>query len=111
MSPPLSDEVKYISQESIRRMFNESQYPVMITDGLLMPKFLRNAHLEKPAERKEPYCTRSQTIRYSDNADHWVVEIHQYFRPDKTIGASGKPDPKRLRIGNTVFAVDIQAHS
>ena len=70
-----------------------------------MPKFLRDSHLKKPEEKQEPHCTRSQTIRYTDKAGTWVVEVHQYFRPDKTIGGSGRPDPKRLRIGNTVFSV------
>ena len=111
MSPPLSDEVKYISKESICRMFNESQYPPMIAKGQLTPKLLRNAHLKKPEDRGEPYCTHSQMIRYSDKTGHWVVEVHQYFRPDKTIGGSGRPDPKRLRIGNTVFTTEIQARS
>ena len=79
----------------------------MIAEGQLMPKLLRNAHLKQPEEIREPYCTRSQMIRYSDKAGHWVVEVHQYFRLDKTIGGSGRPDPKSLRIGNTVFTVDI----
>jgi len=102
---PLPDEVKYISEESIRHMFNGSQYPSMITERQLMPKFLRNDHLKKPEDKGEPHCTRSQTIRYSDKAGNWVVEVHQYLREDKTIGGSGRPDPKRLRIGNTVFTV------
>ena len=105
MSPLPPDEVKYISQKSIRQMFNQSQYPAMIRKKQLMPKFLRNSHLQKPEEKREPHCTRSQTIRYSDKAGNWVVEVHQYFRPDKTIGGSGRPDPKRLRIGKTVFSV------
>lgn len=110
--PPLpADEVKYVSEESIRHMFNESQYPSMIREGQLVPKFLRNGHLKKPEEKREPHCTRSQTIRYSDKAGNWVVEIHQYSRPDNTIGGGGRPDPKRLRIGNTVFMIDIEAHT
>jgi hypothetical protein len=92
-------------------MFNESQYPSMIADGLLIPKFLRDAHLKEPQKRKEPWCTRSQMIRYSDKSGQWVVEIHQYLRPDKTIGGKGRPDPKRLRIGNTVFVSNAQTRS
>jgi len=90
-------------------MFNESQYPAMIAAGQLVPEFLRNDHLKEPEKRKEPFCTHSQFIRYSDHAGQWVVEVHQYLRPDKTIGAGGRPDPKRLRIGNTVFAIPRQA--
>ena len=88
-------------------MFNESQYPDMIACGQLVPEYLRDYQLKAPEKRKypEPYGTRSQTIRYYDSNGQWVVEIHQYLRPDKTLGASGKQDPKRLRFGNTVFSV------
>lgn len=105
MSPLPPDEVKYISQKSIRQKFNQSQYPSMIREGQLVPRFLRNSHLKKPEEKREPYCTCSQTIRYTDKVGNWVVEVHQYLRPDKTIGGSGRPDPKRLRIERTVFSI------
>ncbi len=105
MSPLLPDEVNYISQESTRRMFNQSQYPYMIQKGELVPKILRDSHLKRPEEKHEPHCTRSQTIRYSDKAGNWIVEVHQYLRPDKTIERNGRPDPKRLRIGKTAFSV------
>ncbi len=32
-----------------------------------------------------------------------VATIHRYIKPDGAIGGSGKNDPKRLRIGNTIF--------
>jgi len=108
-SPPLGDKVEYVSATSIRRMFNESQYPSMIADGLLVPKFLRNDHLKEPQKVREPRCTHSQMIRYTDKVGQWAIEVFQYLRPDKTIGGSGRPDPKRLRIGNTVFIADTQA--
>jgi hypothetical protein len=87
-------------------MFNESQYPSMIADGRLTLKYLRNDHLKEPETKGEPYCTRGQMIRYVDNDGRWAVEVFQYLRPDKTIGGGGKPDPKRLRIGNTVFIAE-----
>ncbi len=90
-------------------MFNESQYPDMMADGRLTPKYLHNDHLKEPETKGEPYCTRSQMIRYLDNAGQWAVEVFQYLRADNTIGGSEMPDPKRLRIGNTVFIVDPPA--
>ena len=89
-------------------MFNESQYPTMITDGELIPKFLRNDHLQNPEVKGEPRCTYGQMIRYLNSAGQWVVEVFQYLRPDNSIGGSGRPDPKRLRIGNTVFIAETQ---
>jgi hypothetical protein len=34
-----------------------------------------------------------------------ICIAHQYLRPDGTIGASGKRDPKYLRVGSTVYTV------
>ena len=105
--PPPADEVEYISPKSIREIYNRSQYPSMIAGGQLNSLYLRNDHLKEPEKRGEPPCTHGQTIRYSDMDGQWVVVIFQYLRPDKSIGGSGRPDPKRLRIGNKIFIVDI----
>lgn len=83
----------------------------MIANRQLTPKYLRCDHLKEPEIRNEPHCTRAQMVRYVDNDGRWTVEIFQYLRPDGTIGASGKPDPKRMRVGNVVFVVDTQRHS
>ena len=87
-------------------MFNDSQYPRMIAEGLLKSEYLWNGHLQNPEDWQGPWCTHSQTIRYLDNQGQWLVEVHQYLRPDGTLGASGIPDPKRLRIGDTVYALE-----
>ena len=106
LPPPQADEVEYTSPNNIRRKFNKSQYPDMIANGLLIPEYLRNDHLKEPEKVGEPHCTHGQMIRYSDKAGQWAVEAFQYLRPDKTIGASGRPDPKRLRVGNKVYIVE-----
>lgn len=105
------DKVKYISPENIRRMFNESQYPILIAEEEIIPQVLRDDHLKEPQKKGEPSCTHGQMIRYVDKAGQWVVEVFQYLRPNGTIGGSGKPDPKRLRIENTVYIVDPKAPS
>ena len=45
----------------------------------------------------EPLGTLSQVIEYYDAAGQMQVMVHQYLRPDGSIGASGRPDPKWLR--------------
>lgn len=100
-------DVRYVSQKSIRQIYNNSQYPILVAGGKLRKEFLRNSHLKEPEKRGEPVCTHGQMIRYYDENGEWVLEVFQYLRPDKTIGAGGKPDPKRLRIGNTIYAVSI----
>jgi hypothetical protein len=34
-----------------------------------------------------------------------IAVVHQYLRPDGTIGASGRPDPKRLFLEDRILAV------
>jgi hypothetical protein len=35
--------------------------------------------------------------------------VHQYLRPDGTIGGSGKPDPKRILANDKLLAVRARA--
>ncbi len=102
------DDVRYVSAETLRRLFNESQFPTMIAQGLLQADYLRNSHLEAPESRGEPFCTHAQMVRYLDQNARWTVEVSQYLRPDGNLGASGKPDPKRLRLGGTIFILDVR---
>ena len=103
MSSPPPRTVKNVSLTIIRRLFNNSQYLDDIKNGALVPSYVRNSHLSKPETKKEPWCTHSQLIRYLDSGGRWYVEVHQYLRPDNTIGGSGLPDPKRLRLGNRIY--------
>lgn len=88
-------------------MFNQSQYPTLIASGRLRPIYFRDDVLANPEQRGEPQGTRSQFIRYVDAQGQWLVEVHQYLRPDGTIGAKGRPDPKRIRIpGIIIYAIE-----
>jgi len=97
--------VKTVSLRSISTMFNKSQYPEQIRGKKLVPYYLRHRHLEHPEERGEPWCTHAQMIRYCDRKGRWKVELFQYLRPDGSIGASGKPDPKRIFLDGTIYKI------
>lgn len=104
MPPP--QQVKRVSAERIRATFNNSQLPTQILNGSLHAVVLKDSPLQDPAGRGEPPGTRSQIIRYHDASGQWLVVVHQYLRPDGTLGGSGKPDPKRLRVNQTILLVD-----
>ena len=54
----------------------------------------------------EPYCTKSQFVKYIDkNSLKEIAWAHQYLRPDFTIGASGKPDPKMIFLDGIIYKV------
>lgn len=105
MPPP--ERAKRVTPERMRTLFRNSQLPEHISQGILQPVVLKDSVIQNPVAKGEPPGTRSQIIRYNDESGRWVVEVHQYLRPNGSIGASGKPDPKRLRIGGTIFIVQV----
>jgi len=107
MTSTPADKTQYVDAVSIRKLFNESQFPQMITSGQLVSAYLRNMHLINPSSVGEPWCTYAQMIRYVDETGRWVVEVFQYLRPDGSIGASGKADPKRIRLNDMVYILQI----
>jgi hypothetical protein len=84
-------------------MFNRGNYWQKALDGQLGMKVTRESHPSPPLAN-EPYCTRSQQVSLYDNdTDDEIARLHLYRRPDGNIGLSGKPDPKRLVIGGTMY--------
>ena len=104
--PLIPDAVTYVSPRILRDAFNNSQIPEDIEQERLTPYFLRDNHLENPERVAEERCTRGQMIRYVDQQGTWIVEVFQYMRPDGTLGASGRQDPKRMRVGNEVWVAE-----
>jgi hypothetical protein len=47
----------------------------------------------------------SQIIEYFDAEGTRVALVDQYLRPDGTLGGSGRPDPKRVLVGNEEWFV------
>jgi hypothetical protein len=87
--------IRRVGWKEMCALFNEGQYWDRMRNGEFTPVLLEDRH---PSVMKadEPFCTQSQSISYRDSEDREVVRVHQYLRPDKTLGASGRPDPKRL---------------
>jgi hypothetical protein len=96
--------IQLVTAPEIRKMFNEGGYLAKIASGDLSEKLFREGH-PSPAQSGEPYCTRSQIVAYLDENGRQVALVHQYVRKDGTIGASGKPDPKKLFHQGRLYAV------
>ncbi len=86
---------KRIDQDKMRRLFNEGGYWEKTLSGEFTAITIEDRHPSLTAAN-EPFCTYSQMISYRDGSNQEMARVHQYLRPDGTIGASGKPDPKRL---------------
>jgi hypothetical protein len=84
-----------VKASEVRRLFNEARLHEKTKTGELVAMLMKNKH-PSPQPAQEPFCTRSQMVSYVDSAGVELARVHQYLRPDGTIGASGRPDPKRL---------------
>ena len=100
MSDPL--HITRIPAQELCRKFNESRFVERVMTGEIVEVVIRDGH-PSPPKADEPVCTRSQEISYRDLDGNELARAHRYLRPDGTIGASGLPDPKRLRQGDVLF--------
>jgi hypothetical protein len=96
-----------VSVEELRHYFNAGQFWERLQAGELHVTIRREGH-PAPAESGQPYCTRSQEVSYRDPDGEEVARVHQYLRPDGTLGGSGRPDPKRLLQGGILYRITTQ---
>lgn len=61
--------------------------------------------MPKKLPDSEPPGTQSQIVYYYNDKNQPVAIVHQYLRPDGTIGASGLPDPKRVFLSDRIIYV------
>ena len=87
--------LKRVSCDELRKIFNEGDYWQKVLSGTFVAVLLENRHPSLIAAN-EPFCTHSQMVSYRDSLGSEVARVHQYLRPDGTLGASKKPDPKRV---------------
>lgn len=86
----------------MRQRFNDGRFWERVQSGELRAEEWDSRHPSLTAAN-EPYCTRSLFLSYLDQENNEVARVHQYLRPDGTIGASGRPDPKRLLADGVLY--------
>jgi hypothetical protein len=62
-------------------------------------------------QANEPFCTWTQEVFYIDAGNNEVARVHQYLRPDGTLGASGLPDPKEVVENGIAYRLRKQPRS
>ena len=96
----------YLSRQRIRALFNDGKYWTRARNGEFTLKYIYN----KPASAKaeQPRGTKSQIIAYINSNGEQIALVHQYLKPDGTLGGSGKPDPKELLQGEVLYKIDYR---
>jgi hypothetical protein len=92
-----------ISEESIRRLFNDGRYWERAMQGEF--KMITRDSSPAPKETHQRPGAKSEIIEYYSSEDKIAV-VFQYTNPDGSLGASGKPDPKALLVGDTLYIAD-----
>ena len=105
MPTPLDPRpIEEVPVDIIRQIFNNDRYFEKASSGEIKTRLKRNSHLENPP-LTEPHCTHSQIVFYHSQDDEPLAIIHQYYRPDGTLGGCGQPDPKRLYLPDRIIYV------
>lgn len=85
----------------LRERFNAGRY----YERAVANELLATIESERPArpEANQPAGTLSQMVWYYDGTGQRVALVHQYLRRDGSLGASGRPDPKRLLLEDEIL--------
>jgi hypothetical protein len=96
--------IVYVSKQRIRALFNEGKYWTRARGREFTLEYLYNKRA--PARAGQPRGTKSQIIAYINSNGDQIALVHQYLKPDGTLGGSGKPDPKELLEGQVLYKID-----
>jgi hypothetical protein len=94
-----------ISKQELQNLFNDERYWERAMYGELFQTVEEDGHPSPPLANEE-VCTRSQIIAYRDDRGHQVARVHQYVRPDGTLGASGRPDPQEVLFEDALYIAE-----
>ncbi len=95
--------VVWVTPHELRQMFNAAGFDHRTRSGEVTIAIRRDAH-PTTLRCPEPFCTRSQIVDYRDSSGQLLAIAHRYVRRDGTIGASGRPDPKRMLVDGVQYA-------
>jgi hypothetical protein len=101
---PSSRKIVRVSAKTIQKLFNEGKYWERAQQGEFKIDVIESNPAPKQSHQRPG--AKSELIGYFHPAEGLIAEVHQYTNPDGTLGASGKPDPKALRIGDILYIFD-----
>jgi hypothetical protein len=82
-------------------LYREVGLEALLKSGTITP----DIEFDRPAmpQANQSPGTRSQILAYRDRAGVVVLRVHRYLRPDGTLGASGRPDPKYIFHDGVIY--------
>jgi hypothetical protein len=96
---------RFVAAREIQTYFNEGRYYERARQGEFDTRLLKS-RVPKHLHQGEPEGTLSQMVAYYESGRRIAI-VHQYLRPDGTLGASGRPDPKQLLHEGELLIVQV----
>jgi len=93
--------IQRIPEAKLRKIFNDNLFWERAQIGEFIQITLEDRFA--PVESAQPPGTRSQSISYRTEDNFELARVHQYVLENGQIGASGRPDPKRILFGGILF--------
>lgn len=91
-----------VSQTELQELFNRHYLPAF-ERGDLTKVLVRSGTPDRTAN--QPIGTKSEMWSLHTNDGRYIGKVHAYVKPDGTLSASGKPDPKELVIGRNRYVL------
>src|SRR5256885_541282 len=90
-----------VSEQTLRDIFRQERYWERAQAGDLLQIMIR---VGRYSPSFEPAGTKTHMVKYIDKlTNQQVAVVHQYVRPDGSLGASGQPDPKWLFHNGVIY--------
>jgi hypothetical protein len=88
----------------MRRIFNEERFVERAERGEIKTVVVHSG--VPSSEVGLPVGSKSELISYRDLNNLELSRAHQYVLPDGRLGASGKPDPKRIFKDGKLYRIE-----
>jgi len=87
------------TEDELREMFNRHGFVERVASGELRA-VVKQSKVRTPEWSPDPLYR--QMVRYYEG-DRMVAVVNQWLRFDGTLAASGRPDPKWIRVGERTY--------
>src|SRR6266852_801486 len=91
---PKTPLIQRVTSEEMCKRFNEGGYWEKVKSGIWTSHVLESN--VSTLLSQETVEITSVMLSYRDSEGNEMARVHQFMRPDGTLAASGRPDPKRL---------------
>jgi hypothetical protein len=96
--------IKRVTSEEMCKRFNQGGYWDKAKSGELTVHSLESNI--STLLTQESVQIISESLSYRDHQGNEIARVHQFRRPDGTLAASGKPDPKRLLENGILYRLE-----